>query len=257
MAARTPTDNAKREAVPVDAAAGGVGSAVLHFPAPRHILGGLLLVIFLLVLAGIASNVLRFTFGYRSALGFINLFDLDHEANIPTWFSSLLLYSISILLVLITMLVTTSRGRGRWHWAALALIFVMLSLDEAVSIHERTIVPIRNTFGLSGALYFAWVVPAAILLLVFALSYLPFVLALPRRSRWRFVLAGTVYVSGALGVEMIGGAYASAHGQNNHVYALITSGEETLEMIGLAIFIYALADYIRLNFRKLTFSFST
>ena len=133
----------------------------------------------------------------------------------------------------------------------------MLSLDEIASIHERTSVPIRNALDLSGAFYFAWVVPAAILLLVFAILYLRFVLALPRRSRWLFVVAGAIFVSGALGVEMIGSAYASAHGRNDLVYALIASGEEVLEMIGLATFIYALTDYIRSKFNNLILRFNT
>ncbi len=257
MAPRTPTGNAKREAVPARNAASGVNDTILRCLVPRRIFGALLLGICFLVVAGIASNVLQFTFGYRSTLSFIKLFALDQEGNIPTWFSSLLLFSSAILLGLITTAMTASRDRWRWHWGALAFIFVMLSLDEIASIHERTNVPIRNALDLSGAFYFAWVVPAAILVLVFAILYLRFVLALPRRSRWLFVVAGAIFVSGALGVEMIGSVYASAHGRNDLVYALIASGEEVLEMIGLATFIYALTDYIRSKFNNLILRFNT
>ncbi len=64
-------------------------------------------------------------------------------------------------------------------------------------------------------------------------------------SRSLFVAAGLVYVAGAIGMEMVGSAYASVHTTVNAVYAmLIVTIEETLEMLGLVLFVYTLLSHI-------------
>ena len=108
---------------------------------------------------------------------------------------------------------------------------------------------------LSGPFYFAWVVPAAILLFIFAALFARFALALPYKTRGLFGLAAVIYVGGALGIEMIGAAQASANGTNNLSYALVTIVEESLEMVGLVTFFYALADYIRSQWGELKLRF--
>jgi hypothetical protein len=58
-------------------------------------------------------------------------------------------------------------------------------------------------------------------------------------------ISGFVYVLGAIGFEMVGGWYFEAHNDKpDLVYELITMVEESLEMIGLVTFIYALMVYI-------------
>ncbi len=49
-------------------------------------------------------------------------------------------------------------------------IYTFLAIDETAQIHEKLIAPIRVAFGLTGALYFAWVIPYGIGVLVLALS---------------------------------------------------------------------------------------
>ncbi len=58
------------------------------------------------------------------------------------------------------------------------------------------------------------------------------------------MIAGTVYVSGCIGMEMLGGYYTELHGEQNVIIAILTTIEEFLEMFGVAIFIYALLSYI-------------
>ena len=231
-------------------------SSIIVCPLPRHVLSVLFLCIGFLVIAGLVSDVLLYLFGYPETLRFHQIFGLDVEANIPTWFSSILLFSNAILLGLIGMATTRARNRWRWHWNVLAIMFVMLSLDETARLHELSMGTIRNALDVSGILYFAWVIPAAVLLLIFAIFYARFILALPGRTRWLFVLAGCIYVAGAMGGEMIGGAYFSAHHQQSDLtYALLTSTEETLEMVGLAVFFYALTNFIGSNFKEMKLRF--
>jgi len=231
-------------------------SSIIICPPPRHVLSVLFLCIGLLVVASLVSDVLLYRFGYQEAHRFHHIFGLDVEANIPTWFSSTLLFSNGIFLGLIAITATNARDQWRWHWNVLVIIFVILSLDETARLHELSMGTIRKALDVSGMLYFAWVVPAAVLLFIFAVFYARFVLALPDRTRRLFVLAGCIYVAGAMGGEMIGGAYFSGnHEQSDLTYALITSTEETLEMVGLAVFFYGLNSLIHSNFEEMILRF--
>jgi hypothetical protein len=80
-----------------------------------------------------------------------------------------------------------------------------MAMDETLQVHELSSAALRAALGISaGPLHQAWVVPAMGFLAVFGAMYLRFVFALPARSRNLFVLAGAVYVAGALGMEMAG-----------------------------------------------------
>ena len=70
-----------------------------------------------------------------------------------------------------------------------------------------------------------------------------------------FIIAGCLYVSGALGMEMVGGNYRDMVGEVDLNYGLITSFEETLEMAGIILFIYGLLDYLRSLSNKIRFRF--
>jgi len=45
-------------------------------------------------------------------------------------------------------------------------------------------------------------------------------------------------------MEMIDGNYAFIHGTNNFTYMMLTTLEETLEMVGIAVFVYSLLMYL-------------
>ena len=79
---------------------------------PHQIALGLLLCVVILMVAGFVSVVLKFEFGYSST----NMFNLDREANVPTWFSSLLLFSNALLLCLVALAKSGSRDIWRRHW---------------------------------------------------------------------------------------------------------------------------------------------
>ena len=85
--------------------------------------------------------------------------------------------------------------------------------------------------------------PAARPLVLLAITYARFLIALPRTSMRAFLIAGFVYVSGALGMELVGGAYFTTH-SNDVVYGVIATIEEMGEMTGMALFILALLDHL-------------
>ena len=49
------------------------------------------------------------------------------------------------------------------------------------------------------------------------------------------------------------GWYVEQHGRNNLTYSFIAMLEETLEMIGTVVFVYALLDYMSASVREVRF----
>jgi hypothetical protein len=69
-------------------------------------------------------------------------------------------------------------------------------------------------------------------------------LSLPVRYKQIFFIAFSVYVGGALVMEMVDGLIESIYNYGSIPYILATNIEEFFEMTGISILIYALLDYI-------------
>ena len=171
-----------------------------------------------------------------------NLFDFNKEGNMPSFFSSLLLIACALLLLYIGK---DEKFNKKKHldWYGLSIVFLFLSIDENTGVHERFTLITRNSLNTSGLLYYAWVIPYGIALLVFLIVYLKFLSRLPKATAWLFVFSGLVFVMGALGFEMLGGWVEENYGINNISFYILYTCEEFLEMLGLVGFIYALIDY--------------
>lgn len=206
-----------------------------------QILGGMITV---LSVAGLGTQWIRYTLGHDYQLGLFWLFDLNMEGNLPAWYASTALALAATLLGLIGARKRDQGATHANHWLVLSIIFFYLSLDEAISIHEKAgsvLAPLQ----LTGVFYYNWVVLGIGFVGIVGISYLRFLKALPPTHRWRFVVAGLTYVTGALGIEMIESRWAFIfHGPGNLTYAMLVWIEETLEMVGVAVFIYALCVYI-------------
>lgn len=203
--------------------------------------------IVMLVLAHITGSVFRFVLGHDYVYGLVPLFDLDEEVNIPTYFASFLLLIAAALLGLVASSKKRDGDSHATHWVALATIFLYISIDESAGIHELLIIPVRNAFDLSSFLYFAWIIPGFMFVSVLAWSYRRFLWQLPSQTRRLFLLSALCYLAGALGVEALGGYYISHPdvGLDTILYTWIILTEETLEMVGVLIFIDALFKYLR------------
>jgi len=59
-----------------------------------------------------------------------------------------------------------------------------------------------------------------------------------------FIMAGVIFLTGALGVEMLGAREADVYGYDTVIYGFLYSLEEMLEMLGVVLFIYALLSYL-------------
>jgi predicted permease len=211
--------------------------------APRTVLRALLTCSVLLIAAFLATQTLHWQIS-KFKLGYLTtLLNADGEQSLPTWFSSGLLLLSGALCALVAWGLRRARERDVWHWAGLALIFLVLSLDEQAAMHEQ-LNRLRELLDTGGVLYFAWVLPAALGLLLFGALYLRFWLRLPARTRWLLALAGVVYVGGALGVEVVGAALYEID-RKSTAYLIAAAVEELCEMLGLAILVYTLLCHIR------------
>ena len=75
----------------------------------------------------------------------------------------------------------------------MAFIFLFLFVDELASIHERVSLP-EGLIKAEGLLYFSWIIPYGIGVLVFVTVYLKFLMKLSSDIRVLFVIAGTIFV---------------------------------------------------------------
>ena len=226
----------------------------LNSSAIARILGA---VACLLVLASIGGVFSSSVLGHDYLKGLVPLFDVNTEYNIPTFFSVLLSLFSALLLTVIALLNMKQRTPHVSKWAILSFGFIFMAYDEAFKVHEKLIRPMRSLLGDSnlGVFYYAWVIPGIALVLVLGLFFLRFLLHLPAKTRFRFLMAATLYLGGAIGFEMIAGHYAELLGTDNLTLAMITTIEESLEMAGLIVFIWALLKYCAANHKELRFRF--
>lgn len=214
-------------------------------------------IILMLMMVGILGQYYKFFIGDDPfLLKIVDKLDLDGESNnLPNWYQSSTLLLSSFILTIIALLKRAEKNADFRYWGILAVIFMYLSLDELVSIHEQATLPLRQAFELNGYFYLSWVIPGAIVVLIFFFAFLKFLQRLEPRTRYFFIAAGAVYVFGALGLEMIDAKYLQQHeaqisgikmaGEIAFNYALLTAAEEFFEMAGIMIFIYTLLSYLQ------------
>ncbi len=212
---------------------------------PSKVVKYLAIVVLLLIVANIAGVISTFILGHSHVFGLVALFDLDGERNIPTYYSSLTLFFCCALAAVIGLARREEGETDSVYWLVLAGLFLFMSVDELASLHEKLIPPMRSLFHASGIFYFAWVIPYAALAIGVGVAYLRFLFRLPPAIRNLLIIGGIIYLDGALGMEMLGGLYRSMNGdQKDLTYAIMTTVEESLEMVGVLVFIHALFQFI-------------
>lgn len=228
-----------------DSAPGYAGA--LPIPADRTrwflvcLIGGLIL-----IQCGLL--ILVHVFGRPNVFGLVDVFDFGGEHNFTALVSTLLMLSCAAMLAL-TGRLTTDRASAL-PWFILSAVFVFLAVDEATMIHEYLSAPMRSMLHADWVPHLAWVLPYGAAMIVLAAVLVPWFLKLDRQSQIRFVVAGSLFVLGAVGFELlesqqVAGILADHPDtdimelQDPSVDMLILF-EESLELIGLGIFLHAL-----------------
>ncbi len=166
------------------------------------------------------------------------MLDVEVESSFYTWFSVLLLAAAALLTGLVALERKAAGDPLRIHWMLLAAVFLLLSADEACSVHEALSGRLTSGLGTSGAFHFAWIIPAGILSGLGLLAFIPFIRAFPPGLRALLLLSAALFLSGAIGMEMLAGAIGAASDEVLHSgrYRVLATLEEALE--GGAVILY-------------------
>lgn len=174
-------------------------------------------------------------------------FDLDGEANIPSWFSSMQLLAVGLLAAYCAWRESTPHG-ARWRngWWLIMAIFLYLSIDEAAKLHETVghLVSqrVRLTWFEGGIWSVRYWILAFLPVLAWATGYL--IQFFWRRFAGRPYLLLTVTVGliswlGVLVCEFVPGVVSMS--QWHAIYLI--GWEELLEMVGATCFLVAVLRY--------------
>lgn len=213
--------------------------------SPKKIAKILCAIVAFLLTANLASIFLKFVIGKN--YGFIRTFYFNGEANVPAFYSTLAILLSGLLLLSIGNLKSECKRGQSLSWKILGYIFIFLALDEFLSIHEGLTTISRNMIGGNsvggGYLNYAWVIPYCILFGGIFVILTKFFLRLPNTTKIQFFVSAFIFLSGAVGLELIGGRHETLYGTDNLSYSLLVTLEEFLEMAGIIIFIYALTSF--------------
>ncbi|HMB75939.1 MAG TPA: hypothetical protein VKN76_06040 [Kiloniellaceae bacterium] len=202
----------------------------------------------LLIVLGTFHYIVREYFASTHLQQVTRVFDVGKEDSVPTAFSILNLFISSILLYAIYTVSKFRCQRISHYWLFLCFVFLFLSIDEAASLHEKT-GGLVSYIGL-GSIdfhYNSWVIIGAIFTGIVFLAFLPFLFALPRRTAFLMFLSGAVFISGALGLEAVGGLMLKTGfvaDRLDFIYEMRRVAEEGLEMLGIALFNCALFSHL-------------
>ena len=216
---------------------------------PRTVFLGLVAISLVFSFAHLCGMISTFYFGHDNLKGLVPAFHMDQEGNPPAWFASILLFLSGLCLALVGAAQRKLREPTKAWWA-LSLIFFFLSLDEATSLHERFGTGLASIFGATGRfLHYGWVPLYGALGVVLLVIFVPFLKRLPRQCQNLMVLAGVLFVSGALGFELLGSLVWAEEIQVDLLwrYYALAGVEETLELIGSSLFIYSLLVFMDIS----------
>ncbi len=215
---------------------------------PARVLFFLVCCIGVLALLNAITLVSEYKYGYDHAKGLVPMFRLNAERNIPTFFSTCLLLTTSALCFTVGKGLTGTDAFLARYWHALSVIALYLAADEASHIHEmlddNKELWTAGLFSPTGVLDGPWVVVYGILVIAFCAIFARFFFRLGWKYKFIFGLAGGIFVSGAIGLEMIGAAEYSAYG-DTLLHEVINSTEEVMEMTGVSLAIFGLLTYMR------------
>jgi len=217
-------------------------TAAISYNAIGKVLLGCIL---LLVTAQLTVMFLKYGLGRDHAFGLVPAFHMDGEMNVPSFASSLLLFSTAMMAFL-TAAITQNGRSHKLPWITIGLVFILLSFDENIRIHERVTDLVRSALPGDILPYTGFEIPYLAVMAVLGLFMLPWFFNLDRPSQILFSISGVIFLSGAVGFEQIASLYydineAARSGEADMIGDIFVTIEETLEITGVGLFLYAMA----------------
>lgn len=174
----------------------------------------------------------------------IKLFDLNGEANLPAWYSSMQLFGVSILLGVFAYYNFNKHNFHSWSLVLLAVLFFILSADEVAQIHERVgkIIDIlfpkygrtENFFKNTGIWMFVIGIPF-IVVLIFLLKSSWVYFRNYKGISIRLIIGIIIWLFGALVAE----SFSNLWEQGTKSFIVEVYFEESCEMIGITFIFWA------------------
>ena len=211
---------------------------------PRKIIKLLLLITVILIVIHTIILIIYYLVGDPEKFDFIRMFDLDMERNVPTLFSSVLFCISAFLFYLLSHSSLHTKPHDSKYWKGLSFIFIFLSIDESAKIHEQIGDFTKQFIDATGYLHYPWVISYTILILILGVIYLKFFLKMPRKVFYAFILSAVIFLTGAIGFELLGANESSQHGTTSILYSIFYTIEESLEMFGLVYLISILLSLL-------------
>ncbi len=213
----------------------------------------LLFVLALLVIAAIGVVLLSYRvpvelleryLTQRAINDYIIKFNMGYENNVPTFFNALLLLFCTGLLAWLAAGYARDKLPFAARWRVLSIVFFLLAMDEIADLHRYLILPLRQALQLTGMWRSAWFVVLLPLLVLLAWWCWPLLKSLPARMQRNIWLAAGLYAGGAMAANVCRLALVQAAGDPNFITELVKVLEETLEMGGILLFSYTLAEIL-------------
>ena len=189
------------------------------------------------------------TFGQAVASEAARLFFPDTEGNAWSWFSALLLAAVAMVLAARALAVRPDRSMSV-RYGILAAVALLMSADEGAQLHEfLNQIGYRITDRLGP--FNAWLIPGVVVVAAMGAGLLWVARGIDPALRRRLVVAGAVFLTGAVGFEAIGTVYALGSDLGNPWrtgrYLFLVAAEEALEMLGALIALGAVLARVRVR----------
>jgi hypothetical protein len=219
-----------------------VGSEAADVPAivmvvRRPWVKALLAATAVLTLASAGVQISAYEFNHGGLLGLRRMFDMQHEGNVPSWFSGTLLLACGMMFAFVWASVRQRREGNAAGWAVLALVCLAASIDEVSAIHETVGQGLKSGRGA-----FIYLVPGSLLLLGIALALRRFFAALADSIRQALAIGIGIWLSGAVVLEALEAAVPSDADGSTGI-ALLNTAQDTFELLGMILVLNALARY--------------
>jgi hypothetical protein len=182
----------------------------------------------------------------RDVPGWLAVWDVNRENNVPTAWNALLILAAGAVAALCASVADGRSQPGRRSWIVVALLTVFLGVDELARLHERLRGPSIQVSG--GAMHsipvYAWLLLGAVLGLVALGLALWWARSLPRDVRTAFVAGVLLFGAGAVAAEALGSYVDNTRGVGR-IYFGVTAVEETMEMVGALLVTVAFLRMLR------------
>ena len=166
-------------------------------------------------------------------------FYFDSKFNLPSFFNTLLLLIATGILYYVHIAYARKYvPELKWFW--LAVLFFLMAIEENVSVHVF--------LGTLQPSFLAWVIPVGVALIALVAYFGQLVYKVLRKIAIGFVMSGIVYTTGAIVLQLTGARLEPVVGKWSAVYAGISTLEETLEMLGVIMFIHYMLEYVKIEF---------